>query len=76
MSASDLAIIVVRLPPGQVVHFQGILAGEDGLAALRCRDPQNIEQQLWSTRGRLDELRAWLDSLPASLGVEVIREET
>jgi len=75
VSTQDLAIIVVRLPAGQVVRFQGMLDGEDGLATLRCRDPETNEQQLWTTQGQLAELRAWIDSLPDELQVEMVREE-
>jgi len=75
MSMSDLAIIVVRLPAGQVVRFQGILDGEDGLATLRCRNPETNEQQLWTTQAQLGELRAWIGSLPDALQVEIVREE-
>lgn len=75
MNGSDLAVVVVRLPKKQVVRFQGILAGEDGLATLRCRDEGNIEQQLWTTRAQLGELYAWLRGLPAELGIEIVREE-
>lgn len=75
MSMSDLAIIVVRLPAGQVVRFQGMLDGEDGLAILRCRDPETNEQQLWTTQDQLGELRAWIGSLPGALQIEEIREE-
>jgi len=72
---AELAIIVVDVTARQVVRFQGILDGEDGLAALRCRDPAGNEQQLWTTRARLAELRSWLQGLPPSLQVNVIREE-
>jgi len=75
MSMSDLAIIVVRLPAGQVVRFQGVLDGEDGLATLRCRNPETNEQQLWTTQAQLGELRGWINSLPDALQVEIVREE-
>ncbi len=72
---SAMAIIVIRLPAAQVVRFQGMLDGEDGLATLRCGDSVRTEQQLWTTRNQVKELQLWLSSLPASLHVEVVREE-
>jgi len=72
---SELAVIVVRMPAGQVVRFQGMLDGEDGLAILRCRDTTRGTQQLWTTYSMLDALYAWIDSLPEVLQVEVVREE-
>lgn len=67
-------IIEVAVPPQQVVLFQSILCGEDGLAVMRCRDPQGKKQQLWTTRAMLPEAYAWLDALPASLQIEVVGE--
>ncbi len=75
MSGSDLAVVVVRMPRRQVVRFQGMLDGEDGLAILRCRDAAGDAQQLWTTRSMLGELRAWVASLPVEMQVEVVREE-
>lgn len=71
----ETAIVAVRLPDEQVVRFQGILGSEDGLATMRCRDPERAEQELWTTVAQLDELHAWLASLPESLQFEVVREE-
>jgi len=67
----DLAIIVIRLPAGQVVRFQGMLDGEDGLATLRCRDAARNEQQIWTTQAQLNQVRSWILSLPDELQVEV-----
>lgn len=67
-------IIEVAVPPRHVVLFQGILCGEDGLAVMRCRDPEGKRQQLWTTRSMLSEAYAWLDTLPASLQIEVVDE--
>ncbi|MDX8411703.1 MAG: DUF4911 domain-containing protein [Mariprofundaceae bacterium] len=75
VNEQDVAIIVVRMPNAMTVRVQGILGGEDGLATMRCRDPERREQQLWSTVSQLKELRAWLDSLPPGLQVECLREE-
>jgi len=74
MSGCELAVVVVRMPRRQVVRFQGMLDGEDGLAILRCRDAAADTQQLWTTRARLGELRAWIAGLPAKMRVEVVRE--
>jgi len=75
MSDRDVAILVVRVPDAMTVRLQGMLAGEDGLATMRCRDSDHRIQQLWSTPAQLPELRAWVDSLPPSLHVECLREE-
>ncbi len=72
---SELVIVVVRIPARQVVRFQGMLDGEDGLAILRCRDTTRDTQQLWTTRSMLDALYAWVGSLPEALQVEVLWEE-
>lgn len=69
---NDTMIVEVAVPPEQVVLLQSILCGEDGLAVMRCRDPQGKRQQLWTTRSMLDEVDAWLAALPESLQVEVV----
>lgn len=74
MAGSDTMIVEIAVPPKQVVLLQSILCGEDGLAVMRCRDPQGERQQLWTTRTMLDEVYAWLASLPESLDVEVVDE--
>lgn len=75
MTDARVAIVVLRVPASQAVRLQGMLAGEDGLATMRCRDPERQEQELWTTPARLQELRDWLGSLPAGLGLECVREE-
>jgi len=71
-SGSDTWIVLVGLPDVAVVRFQGMLAGEDGLATLRSQGGGPGEHELWSTRAQQHELDAWLDSLPESLDVRVI----
>jgi len=67
-------VVTVRLPNDQVIRFQSILDGENGLAVMRCRHPERLEQELWSTVAQRDALHDWLASLPASLQFEVVRE--
>ncbi len=71
---SDVVIIVVRLPRRAVVCFQSLLGGEDGLATLRCMDKSGDEQELWTTKAQITELRQWLADMPPELRVEVVRE--
>ena len=70
--ASDVMIVRVAMPNRSVVRFQGILAGEDGLATLRSQGGEAGEHDLWTTRAQLHELEAWLASLPGPLEVRVI----
>ena len=72
MSDSDVWIVRVCMPRRSVVRFQGMLAGEDGLAALRSQFGGPDEHELWSTPAQKDELEAWLASLPGELEVEVV----
>jgi len=67
-------LVELRVPPEQMVLFQGLLCGEDGLAVLRCRDPERRLQQLWITRAQRQAVRDWLQSLPAQLDIKVIDE--
>jgi len=67
-------IVEVILPASQAVLLQSLLQGEDGLATIRCLDPEKKRQQFWTTPAQLDDLRAWIGSLPASLGVAVTGE--
>ncbi len=75
MKSSDIIILVVWLPKYAVVRFQSLLDGEDGLATLRCMDKASGEQELWTTKVQIDELRRWLASMPPELGVKIIRED-
>lgn len=74
MKPSDIMILVVWLPRYAVVRFQSILGGEDGLATLRCMDKASGEQELWTTKAQIDELRCWLAGMPPELGVKIVRE--
>lgn len=73
--ADDVVWIVeVNLPRARVACFQGLLHGEDGLAVIRCRDPQKQRQQLWTSSCQRDEILAWLAGLPKDLQVEIVEE--
>ncbi len=74
MQSSEVLIVEVALPARQVVFFQGLLQGEDGLAVMRCFDPQHIKQQLWTTVAQREALMDWLASLPERIGLEVLDE--
>jgi len=67
-------IVEFMLPALQSVRLQGLLQGEDGLATIRCFDPEKKKQQFWTTSEQLDDLHQWLDSLPNGLSVEVTGE--
>ncbi len=71
---TNTAVVVVRLHASRNNRFQGILGGEEGLATLRCMHSERGEQELWTSRAQVAELRRWLQSLPADLGVEIVRE--
>jgi len=74
MKCSDTVIIVVKLSDHAVVRFQSLLGGEDGLATLRCMDKTSGEQELWTTKAQIDELRQWLAGMPSELEVEIMRK--
>jgi len=74
MKSSDTMIIVVKLSDHAVVRFQSLLGGEDGLATLRCMDKASGEQELWTTKAQINELRRWLAGMPPKLGVKIVRE--
>ncbi len=71
---SDVIIVEFILPASQSVQLQGLLQGEDGLATIRCFDPEKKRQQFWTTPEQRDELYQWLDSLPQHFSVEVTGE--
>ena len=64
-------IVEFIVPQAEAVLLQSILQGEDGLATIRCLDPEKKKQQFWTTPEQLDDLYQWLDSLPDTLNVEV-----
>ncbi|NOR73387.1 MAG: DUF4911 domain-containing protein [Mariprofundaceae bacterium] len=70
----DVVIVEVLLPQAEAVLLQSLLQGEDGLATIRCLDPEKKRQQFWTTAEQLDDLYQWLDSLPNTLHVEVTDE--
>jgi len=72
--SDDIVIVEFLLPAAKAVLLQSILQGEDGLATIRCLDPEKKRQQFWTTPDQLADLYEWIRSLPASLQVEVIGE--
>ncbi len=70
----DVVIVEVLLPQAEAVLLQSLLQGEDGLATIRCLDPEKRRQQFWTTPEQLDDLYQWLDLLPDTLHVEVTGE--
>lgn len=72
--SSDVIIVEFILPASQAVRLQSILQGEDGLATIRCFDPEKKRQQFWTTPEQLSDLYAWIKSLPDSFGVEITGE--
>lgn len=67
-------IVEVVLPSSQCILLQSLLQGEDGLATIRCLDPEKKRQQFWTTAEQLGELYSWIRSLPDSLDIEVTGE--
>jgi len=72
--SGDVIIVEFLLPASQAVRLQSLLQGEDGLATIRCLDPEKKRQQFWTTPDQLSDLYAWINSLPESLGVEITGE--
>ncbi|RME84959.1 MAG: DUF4911 domain-containing protein [Zetaproteobacteria bacterium] len=74
-TGAEAWIVVVRVePPSAMALFQALVEGEEGLAVVRCRDPERIRQELWTTEDLRDELKRWLATLPEKLSVEVLDE--
>jgi len=71
---SDVVIVEFTVPPANAVLLQSILQGEDGLATIRCFDPEKRLQQFWTTRDQLDELQAWIASMPESMDIQLTGE--
>jgi len=67
-------IVEFLLPAPQAIRLQSLLQGEDGLAIIRCFDPEKKRQQFWTTLDQRDDLYRWLGSLPQHLSVEVTGE--
>ncbi|MFQ5519117.1 MAG: DUF4911 domain-containing protein [Mariprofundus sp.] len=74
MSNEATLIIEIELPAKQSFRFQCLLEGEDGLAVVRCFDPEHKKQQLWTTPSQKDELLGWLASLPEDIEIDVSGE--
>ena len=74
-SAAEIAIVVVKIPKQHAQLLQGLLNGEDGLAAIRCFKPDGSEHELWTSPSMLDELKSWLASLPETLHPVIIDEK-
>jgi len=72
--SSDVMIVEVVLPAPQCILLQSLLQGEDGLATIRCFDPEKKRQQFWTTETQLGDLYEWIESLPESLAVNVTGE--
>jgi len=72
MTDEPTLIIEIELPVKLSFRFQMLLEGEDGLAVVRCYDPEHKKQQLWTTPSQRDELLGWLRSLPAVFQVKVL----
>jgi len=73
-SVDEAWIVEVEVAPEKMVLFQALVQAEEGLAVVRCRDPNKRLQQLWTTQSQREELIAFLSSLPASLRVRIVRE--
>jgi len=71
-NAGETLIVEVRMPPQQVVFFQSLLQGEDGLAVVRCFDPEKKKLQLWSSAAQKNDLLGWLTELPSTIRLEVL----
>lgn len=52
--------------------FQVLLEGEEGLAVVRCMDPDKSVQQLWVPYARQGELAAWLQTVPEHWGFHAL----
>jgi len=67
-------IVEFIMPARQQNRFQGILQGEDGLAVVRCFDPEKKKIQLWTSVAQKEELYEWLNGLPEDLNIQVLSE--
>jgi len=62
------------MPAPQQMLFQSMLQAEDGLAVVRCFDPEKKKQQLWVPVAQQEAFEAWLNSLPKTLELKVLRQ--
>ncbi len=67
----DTLIVDITLDKRQMLLFQALLQGEEGLAVVRCFDAQHQRYELWSTPAQQDSLLHWLQHLPAALNVRI-----
>jgi len=67
-------IIEFTMPAPQQMLFQSMLQAEDGLAVVRCFDPEKKKQLLWTPAVQQQELYEWLESLPDSLELKILRQ--
>jgi hypothetical protein len=74
--SSDIIIVEVVLPESRAVLLQSLLQGEDGLATIRCLDPEKKRQQFWTTPEQKDELYDWINTLPDSLAIKITGQWT
>jgi len=69
--STDTLIVDITLEQRQMLLFQALLQGEEGLAVVRCFDEQHRHYELWSTPAQQDSLLHWLRALPAVLNVRI-----
>ena len=60
-------VVEIDIPAPRLALFQALLQGENGLAVIRCFDPEKRKQQLWTTPSQRQALFEWLQSLPETL---------
>jgi len=74
-TAPDQTLVLeFTLPARQQMRFQAMLQAEDGLAVVRCFDPEKKKHQLWTPAVQKEELYEWLESLPESLELKLLRQ--
>ena len=74
MQSEPTVIIEIALPVKLSFRFQMLLEGEDGLAVVRCYDPEHKKQQLWTTPNQKGDLLNWLGTLPDEFEIKVLRD--
>ncbi len=72
MVADPVDVVALRLamPRASIVRVQGVLDGLDGLGVLRGGTDGRPE--LWTPATRADEVRAWVEGLPAAWQVRLV----
>ncbi|MDQ6970587.1 MAG: DUF4911 domain-containing protein [Mariprofundus sp.] len=74
LRADQTLIIEFTMPARQQIRFQALLQAEDGLAVVRCFDPEKKKQQLWTPAMQQEELFDWLESLPETIELNILRQ--